>query len=38
MPDSRKPKINKWGAFAIFMAIAAFMYGSIMYKIVNYGP
>lgn len=27
-----------WPALAVFLAISAFMYVSIMYKIVNYGP
>lgn len=38
MSDNQKPKINKWLIFGVLISIAAFMYLSIMYKIVNFGP
>ena len=37
MTDEQKPKFNKWVLFAVLIAVAAFMYLSIMYKIVNFG-
>ncbi len=38
MTDNQKPKFNKWLVFGILLGLAVFMYASIMYKIVNYGP
>lgn len=29
---------RRWAAFAALLLIAAVMYGSIMYKIIYYGP
>lgn len=37
MTDEQKPKFKKWVVFAVLLAIAAIMYLSIMYKIINYG-
>jgi|GEM_PF-3027489 len=34
---TEKPKFNKWLFFALMLAVAAFMYGSIMYKIIHHG-
>jgi len=31
-------KTNKWVVAGALIAVAIFMYASIMYKIVNYGP
>lgn len=36
--DTAKRKSRPLVAFAAFLALALFMYVSIMYKIVNYGP
>ena len=38
MTDNQKPKLNKWLIFGTLLGLAALMYGSIMYKIINYGP
>lgn len=38
MSEDQKPKFNKWVVFGILLSLAAIMYLSIMYKIVNYGP
>jgi len=38
MSDNRGPKINKWVFFGMFVVFSAFMYVTIMYKIVNFGP
>lgn len=39
-PTKPEPKgrINKWILFAALLAFAIFMYVSIAYKIINYGP
>lgn len=38
MADDQKPKFNKWIVFGVLFGLAAFMYLSIMYKIINHGP
>ncbi len=38
MTDHQKPKFNKWLIFGLLLGLAALMYVSIMYKIINYGP
>ncbi len=38
MTDNQKPKFNEWLVFGVLLGLAVFMYASIMYKIVNYGP
>ncbi len=38
MTDKQKPKFNKWALFGVLLGVAAIMYLSIMYKIVNFGP
>ena len=39
-PPSEKPAKNprQWMALVAFLLLAAVMYTSIMYKIINYGP
>ena len=38
MTENQKPKFNKWIVLGVLLGIAALMYGSIMFKIINYGP
>ncbi len=39
MPTYRRGKrIHLWIALAAFLALSGFMYVSIVYKIINYGP
>ena len=36
--DGREKRIHLWIALAAFLALSVFMYVSIVYKIINYGP
>lgn len=37
-PEPGKPRVNKWVVFAILLSVGIFMYVSIMFKIIHFGP
>lgn len=36
--NNDKKRNRHWAVFAVLVAVAALMYASIMFKIVNFGP